>query len=302
MDSQNLKYKYLTRDKLITAISERSNIRFALIRNTESARTAQKKHHLPTLPAFYLARTLSAASLMASFLKGEERIIVESNSNGIISQIYAEALQNGEVRGFIEYDSLKVNENIKNLRDIIGNGILKVSKILYNKGEPIVGIVELRKGDVSTDLAYYFAQSEQIPTAVILDVDFSEDNYINSSSGLLIQAMPGASKDDLKFIQEYTSKVDSLIMKINHQETLQDIIKQIFPFPVNILKTIQIDFFCRCSKDNFLGKLKTLMVEEIIEMKNERNYEMICQYCNAHYYLTDNDFDIIIEELRAKRN
>lgn len=297
-----MKQDFLTRDRIITALNDSGKIRIALIRNLNTVLTAQKRHNLEILPAFYLARTLTAASLMASSLKGEERIVIETISDGLINKIYAEAMQNGEVRGFVEYDKINVNKSFQNTREILGEGILKVSKILYNKGEPIVGIVELQKGDIVTDVSYYFAQSEQIPSAVILDVDFDQDGLIANSAGLLIQAMPGATIDEVVSVHKQISEIKNLSAIINSQPSLEKAIDLLLPFPTKKLKTMQIDFFCRCSKDKFISKLMTLKPEEIIEMKKANNNELVCQYCNAHYYLEDEDFDKILAEIIAKSN
>ena len=82
--------------------------------------------------------------------------------------------------------------------DFLGLGLIKVSKVLYNKPEPTQGIIELVKGDISTDIAFYFTQSEQIPTSLILDVALDEKGNITNSGGIMIQALPGATEEDLE--------------------------------------------------------------------------------------------------------
>ncbi len=298
-----MKQDYINRDRIVTALSESGKIRFALIRNVKTVLTAQKRHNLEILPAFYLARALTAASLMASSLKGEERIILETISDGLINKIYAEAMQNGEVRGFVEFNRKEdISKSLQNTKDILGDGILRVSKILYNKGEPIVGIVELQKGDIVTDVSYYFAQSEQIPSAVILDVDFDEKGLISKSAGLLIQAMPGESIDKILAVHRQITKINSLSEIINSQPSLEKAFELLVPFPVKKLKSMQVDFFCRCSKDKFISKLMTLKPEEIIDMKKNNNNELVCQYCNEHYYLEEEDFNKILSIIIAKTN
>ena len=46
----------------------------------------------------------------------------------------------------------------------------------------------------------------------------------------------------------------------------------------------------------------TLGLDEIKAMKNDGHNELVCQFCNKHYILDDNDFDKIIIELQAKHN
>ena len=92
---------------------------------------------------------MTGATLMASFLKGEERIVVTADGDGQVKSVYAEALHAGEVRGYSNLNGDKSEE----ANSPLGDGILKVQRILYGKQEPVTGIVELRKGDVTSDMS-----------------------------------------------------------------------------------------------------------------------------------------------------
>jgi molecular chaperone Hsp33 len=294
--------KLKLRDRVVRAISKDGKFRIAAIKNTNSAREAQKRHNLPHIPAFFLARSLSAATMMSSFLKGEERITLEFEGSAYINYIYAEALQVGEVKGFIEFDKQKEPKNIDSLPDLLGIGLLKVVRILYNNKEPIVSIIELNKSDIATDIAYYYTQSEQIPTAVILDVDIDEEGIIRQSGGILVQALPGAMDKDIKSLYDNLSEFKSIIKYLDEGLTPDKILKQILPFEIDIIGSTQVDFFCRCSKNGFKSKLLTLDTKELTEMKNAGQNELICRYCNEKYYLAPEEFDELIEETKAKTN
>jgi molecular chaperone Hsp33 len=302
MTNEELKKQYLLRDRIYRVISKDGKFRASVLKNTGVARTAQIKHDLSGIPAFYLARTLSAASLVAAFLKGEERIIINISGEGIISKIFAESIHIGEVRGFIiNSDNIEVL-NYNSFSDILLPGTIMLSRVFYNKSEPVTGIVELQHGDVSTDLAYYFAKSEQIPSAVILGANLDENSRIKSSGGVIIQAMPGATSKEIRQIHDVLSEQKSFTDYLESQQNLEEIMREYLPFEFDILATNQIDFFCRCSKEKFIGKLISLGIEEIKEMRKESHFELVCQYCSSHYYLDNNDFDRIIEEIQAINN
>ncbi len=287
-------------DRVLTLISKNGKFRAGVIKSSNISKKAQSDHNLPPMPAALLSRLLTGASLMAAFLKGEERIILEANGSQSIKKIFAEAIQVGEVRGFVDFE-LK-DDSGTNITDFLGDGLFKVSKILYDKAEPIIGIVKLKKGDISTDLAYYFQKSEQIPTAVLLDVSLNNNGLIEHSGGLILQAMPGANDKDIVDINDKLKNSPEITELINNEMTIEEITRILIPFDYEILKNYRVDFFCRCSKEKFISKLLTLGIDEIKSMKKNNHNELICIYCNKHYYLEDRDFDRLINDLKASEN
>ncbi len=300
MNNQELKEQFKKRDRVMSVISKDGLFRVAIIKNSNSTKVAQEKHNLENLPALLLARTLTAASLNAAFLKGEERLIIETESNGPISRIYAEALHIGEIRGYV-----RVNgdlSKVEKLSDTLGLGLMKVTRIIYGQVEPIQGIIPLMKGDITTDFAYYFSQSDQIPTSVILDVDFDDNEKIIKSSGLLLQALPGASDSEILALNNHIKKYEKLNNLFDEEYNLEAILNEILPFEFNIIKTSPVDFYCRCSKEKFMNQIMALGIKEVKSMKQDNANELVCQYCESKYYLEKDDFDLIIQDLQAHLN
>ena len=292
----------LKNDRVVSVLTKDGKFRIAAINNTKAAQTAAEKHELDFLPAFFLSRQLAAASMLAVFLKGEERMTLETDSAGPIKKVFVEAIQVGEVRGFVDMEPIIDVSKMKNISEALGLGLFKISKTLYNMEKPYNGVVELQTGNITSDLAYYFTQSEQIPTAVILEVMFDDKEKITASGGIIIQAMPGASHTEiletqLKLLQ--VEKIRELIANFTKPEIM---LKEILGVEFDILKNDRVDFFCRCSKDNFMDKLVTLKLKEIVEMKSSGDNELVCRYCNAHYYLDDKDFDKLITIMQTKQN
>ncbi|HYF04096.1 MAG TPA: Hsp33 family molecular chaperone HslO [Patescibacteria group bacterium] len=297
-----LKKKFLKRDRVLRVITKDGKFRAAAIKNTEIARIAQQRHALDPLAATLLARLMSGASLMSSFLKGEERITIETDSTGVIKLLFAESLQVGEVRGFVRYAKDAGERPVATIGDALGIGLLKVSKVQYNQPEPTTGIVQLIKGDISTDLAYYLRQSEQIPSAVVLDVDVDDSGKIAHSAGLLVQAMPGATEAEVKKIMDSIRELPSLAELLGTGYNPEEILRQALPMEFDVTSSTPIDFYCRCSLDRFKEMLMTLGISEIEDMQKQGQNELICQYCNEHYYLSENDFDVMLAETRARTN
>lgn len=285
------------RDRVIHAMAGGATIRAAVVVATTTARHAQQRHHLDPVGSVLLSRALSAATMMASFLKGEERVIVEAKGSGFIRTVYAEALQTGEVRGFVEYNSA-----VNGYTAPLGNGLLHVRKILYNKAEPITGIVELSTGNITTDLAHYFWQSEQIPTGVRLDVTLGAEQRIDCSAGILVQALPGAQTEHLRRIYQFLSEIGSLCELVKAGYNAEEIARQTLPGDIEIFSSTPVDFFCRCSKERFKEMLLSLGEKEIVQMRDAGQNELVCQYCGERYYLSGEDFEELLGLLRAPKN
>ncbi len=56
-----------------------------------------------------------------------------------------------------------------------------------------------------------------------------------------------------------------------------------------------MDFFCRCSKENFKSILLGLGKEVVADMKKQGQNELVCNFCNKKHLLDDKDFDGLLE-------
>ena len=80
-------------------------------------------------------------------------------------------------------------------------GILSVIKDMGLK-EPYVGQCQLQTGEIAEDLTYYFATSEQIPSAVGLGVLMNKDNTVRQAGGFIIQLMPFTSDEVIEKLEK----------------------------------------------------------------------------------------------------
>lgn len=292
----NIKNEFKIRDRAISVLSKNGYFRAVFVKNTNTIRIAQNNHSLNLYPAILLSKTLTAATMISMFLKGEERVIVDIDTNNAINKIYAEVLHTGECRGFVR-ENHTPNNSVTPL--------LKVSRILYNHIAPIVGIVPIVDFDIEGAFNSYFLQSEQIESFIILNTDANNVEIINSN-GILVQAMPNVSEYEINNMKEkmFDIKKSNILNSITYTspKEIEDILMEILPFSFDIIKNRQIDFYCRCNKENFKNKLITLGIEEIKDMEAKGQSELICQFCSKKHYLTAEDFNDIINQIIASSN
>ncbi|MBO6585091.1 MAG: Hsp33 family molecular chaperone HslO [Gracilimonas sp.] len=292
------------KDRLIKGITTDGHFKISVVKTTEVVKTARDNHQLSLLNTVILGRALTATMLLASELKGEERIRMRMDGDGPIGFIVAEANSVGEIRGYVKNPvaELDYSNPETELGDGIGLGIMTFSKVLYNEAEPKTSTIELIKGDVNSDVAHYLAQSEQIPSALLTDVGIDEDGNVTEAGGLMIQRLPGAPDGQIDMLQERLGSfppIDELLADDQYIDEIMN--KAVSPLKAKELNRQPVDFFCRCSRKRFLNALAMLNYEDLKEMDGE-GQEMVCQYCNNREFISKEEIEKIVMDAQAKMN
>ncbi len=298
------KKEFEFKDRLIKGISEDGHFKISVVKTSELVKEAKKRHNLSLLNTVILGRALTATMLMASELKGEERIRLRMEGNGPISFLVAEANSLGEVRGYAGNPSaeLDYSDSSTTFGQGLGLGLLTFSKTLYNEAEPRTSTIQLINGDVTSDIAHYLTQSEQVDSALILDVGLDENGEVTEAGGLLIQKLPDAPDGQIDMLQERLSSFPAVHKFFEDGQYIDDVMHKVMsPIKVKELSRQLVDFFCRCSKDRFLNALSMLNYDDLKEMKGE-SQEIVCQYCNNREEISKEEIAELITSAKAKMN
>lgn len=298
------KEKFQQKDRLIKGISEDGHFKISVVKTSDVVKAAQKKHHLSLLNTILLGRALTGTMLLASELKGEERVQLRFEGDGPVGMVVAEASRVGEIRGYVQHPEVELDysrEEVK-LGDGLGIGLLTFSKTLYNEAEPRRSTIELMEGNITDDLAYYMVQSEQVPSAIILDVGIDEQGRVNEAGGILIQRMPDAPEGQIDKLQQKMKSFGPINKKFSQGLYIDDLMKEaLHPFKVKELDRQPVDFFCRCTRKRFVNALAMLGYEDLKEISDE-GQELVCHFCNEHYYVTKDEIEDILMQAKAKMN
>ncbi len=276
--------------------------RISVVKTTGLVRTCREKHNLSLLSTVLLGRALTGTTLLAANLKGEERIQLKMEGNGPAGALTAEASSHGEVRGYIINPHAEIDlDQEEKLGDGLGVGVLSVSKILYNKARPVTGTVELKRGNINEDLAHYLLQSEQVPSAVSLDVALDAHGEVSDAGGVLVQAMPGATKERTLQLEENIRTMPQIGEQLA-TGYLGDVLKRVANgLAVKELARYPVDFFCRCSKKQFEKSLGLVNPDELLVMNGDVE-ELVCHYCNNTYKFTRDEIEAIARKRRVRLN
>jgi molecular chaperone Hsp33 len=298
------KEEFKFNDRLIKGIETKGRFKISVVKTTDVVQTAKDNHGLSLLNTVLLGRTLTAAMLLASELKGEERIKVQMEGNGPVGFLVAEANRVGEIRGYSQNPAVELDYSQPDVSigDGIGLGLLTISKTLYNEAEPRTSTIEVVEGDVLSDMAHYMVQSEQVLSAFLLDVSLKDNGDVNQAGGLLIQRLPEADESVMKTLQKTVKELSPVSNFLEDGHYIDAIMEEACkPFSVKELDRQPVHFFCRCSTGKFKNALSLLSYEDLKELKGE-DQEMVCHYCGSKHTVSEEEIYSIVESAKAKLN
>lgn len=292
------------KDRLIKGITRDGHFKISVVKTTDVVKSAKKRHNLSLLNTVLLGRALTGTMLMASELKGEERVQLRFEGDGPVGLIVAEASRIGEIRGYVQHPEIELDYSHENVQigDGIGLGLLTFSKTLYNEAEPRRSTIELVKGNIIDDIAYYMVQSEQVPSAVLLDVGIDNEGEVIEAGGILIQRMPGAPEGQIEKLQQKLQSFESIHRLFQQGLYIDDIMKKALkPLQVKELDRQPVDFFCRCTRERFIDALAMLSYNDLKEISDD-GQELVCYFCNEHYYISKEEIEDILIQTKVKMN
>lgn len=265
-----------------------SHVRIYVADTTSVVEEARKIHDLWPSSCVAFGRSLSITSIMASMLKNEgEAITTIINGNGPIGTIMCTANSKGEIKGFCGNNTLYLKRNSDNkliVGDIVGkDGYLKLIKDLKMKNN-YSSQVKLVSGEISEDFAYYYRSSEQIPCVITSGVITDKDYSVISAGCLFIELMPGHTEKDIDYVESLIQKIKNnpITSSIKNNENVDEYLKELFSDLIFLDKK-NIEYKCDCSKEKFYDNLRALSKKDIIDLANDENIEIKCEFCNKKY-------------------
>ncbi|NGZ78147.1 Hsp33 family molecular chaperone HslO [Saccharibacillus alkalitolerans] len=289
------------RDYLVRGTALGGKVRAFAVRSTNLVEELRRRHDtFPTATAA-LGRTLTTAAMMGAMLKGEEKLTIQVKGSGPLGQIVADANAKGEVRGYVDHPHVHLPSNAMGKLDVAGavgtEGFLYVTKDLGLK-EPYRGSVPIVSGELGEDFTYYFAASEQTPSAVGIGVLVAPDNSVISAGGLIVQLLPGLSDEEIDAIERAISTLPPVSALIDQGLSPEELIKWVLP-DVNIQESLDVVFRCECSRERVERTLISLGSEEIQGIIDDQGVaEVVCHFCNETYQFEREDLEQILEQTR----
>ena len=291
------------RDEIVRAITADGLVKAAAITGRDLVERARNIHTLLPVATAALGRTLMAASLMGDAMKIDgSSLTLQIKGGGPLGTILAVSDEAGNVRGYVQNPHVELMEKAPGKLDVgraVGEtGSLTVIKDLGMK-EPYVGTIDLLSGEIADDIAAYFVESEQIPTACALGVLVGTDQSVTSAGGYLIQLLPGAGEDIITKIEAGVQRVGSVSHALEGGLDGADLLRAVLSdFDLEILETHPVEYRCYCSRDRVTRALISMGREELSSLIQEQGQaELTCQFCDQIYRYSKEDLEEILANM-----
>jgi molecular chaperone Hsp33 len=287
-------------DYIVRATAADNQIRAFAITSKNMVEEARRDHDTSPVITAALGRLLSGAAMMGTMMKGEKDLLtLQIQCSGPAQGFTVTADSAGHVKGFPRVSVVELPPNSRGKLDVggaLGLGVLSVIKDMGLK-EPYVGQIALQTGEIAEDLTYYFATSEQVPSAVGLGVLVDKDCSVRQAGGFIIQLMPFTTDETIEKLEKRIAEIPSVTEMLEQGDTPEQILERILgEFGVTVTDRIPAAFRCDCSKERVSRAIATLSKKDLDDIINDgESIEVKCQFCNQAYH-----FDI--EELQEMRD
>lgn len=287
-------------DHIVRATAASSGIRAFAAVTTELVQEAHALHGTSGVASAALGRTLTAAAMMSRMFKNEKDVLtIQIKGNGPLGGIIAVSDYKANVRGYVYNSEVYLPLNAAGKFDVsaaVGKeGYLNVIKDLGLK-EPYVGYVDLVSGEIGEDLAYYYANSEQVPTVISLGVLVAPDESIIAAGGYIIQLMPGADEKLVEYLEDKIFLADSITCMLTDGLDAAAVLDRLLGEKgLEISETLSCKYLCNCSRDRMERNLISLGAKELLEMAEEQHgAELQCHFCNKKYQFTEKELKSLV--------
>jgi len=179
----------------------------------------------------------------------------------------------------------------------IGRGSIKVIKDIGLK-EPYCGTLELVSGEIAEDLTYYFAKSEQVPSAVGLGVLVDTDRTVKQAGGFIIQLMPGAPDEIIDELEANINKTPYITDLMDMGKTTEEILEMMLgSLKLKITDTVPLKYKCDCSRERVEQALISIGAEDLEKIaKEDKKAEVGCQFCGKKYTFNEGELLKLLDE------
>ena len=290
-------------NEIVRAITVDGLVKAAAITGRDIVERARNIHKLLPTATAALGRTLMGASLMGDMLKEEKgTLTLQIKGGGPLGTILAVSDHQGNVRGYVQNPQVELMEQRPGKLDVgraVGtDGTLTVIKDIGLK-EPYVGSIGLFSGEIADDLAMYFVESEQIPTACALGVLVGLDQSVTAAGGDIIQLLPGAGEELISKIEAGVHSLGPVSSALAGGLDGEGLLRAVLSgFDLDILEKHPVEYRCYCSRERVSRALISMGRKDLSELIREQGRaELTCQFCDRVYRFSGEELEQLLAEM-----
>lgn len=273
--------KIPSHDVLLRFLLGRTGVRGVMVSLDSAWQEILDREAYPEDLAGLLGETAAAAALFTGHVKVEGRLSIQLKGQGALRTLFAECTHRGTLRGLALWEGeLPSPLGLAQL----GEGSLMaitIEKPPLPGGESLryQGLVALEQDSLGAAFEAYFAQSEQLPTRLLLAADGRR------ARGLMLQVLPGADQDTdawprtqalfdtLGGAELLETPPETLLYRLFHEERPE------------LLSQRSLAFGCSCSRERVGGMLLALGHEQALDSIDPAlgAVGVQCEFCGQRY-------------------
>ena len=273
--------KIPSHDVLLRFLLGRTGVRGVMVSLDSAWQEILDREAYPEDLAGLLGETAAAAALFTGHVKVEGRLSIQLKGQGALRTLFAECTHRGTLRGLALWEGeLPSPLGLAQL----GEGSLlaiTIEKPPLPGGESLryQGLVALELDSLGAAFEAYFAQSEQLPTRLLLAADGRR------ARGLMLQVLPGADQDTdawprtqalfdtLGGAELLETPPETLLYRLFHEERPE------------LLSQHSLAFGCSCSRERVGGMLLALGHEQALDSIDPAlgAVGVQCEFCGQRY-------------------
>lgn len=290
-------------DYIVRATAANNQIRAFAATTKEMVEFARQAHNTSPVATAALGRLLTGGAMMGAMQKGDKDLLtLQIKCSGPIQGLTVTADSHGNVKGYVNNPEVMLPPSEKGKLDVgkaLDLGVLSVIKDMGLK-EPYVGQTHLVSGEIAEDLTKYFAESEQVPSAVALGVLMNKDNTVRRAGGFIIQLMPFADDEVIDKLEAKINSITSITALLDKDMTPEMILEEVLgEFGVEIMEKTETRFHCNCTKERVEKAIVSIGRKDLQEMIDDGEpIEVNCHFCNENYHFSVEELKDIIKRSR----
>jgi len=286
------------KDHLVRGLLAVDGLRAVFARVGDHARLARMLHGLAPTSAWLFAEGLAASLLVAATLKDKARVNLQLECDGPVRGLLVDASPEGEVRGYVRAPAVHFpGDPARGARAALGgSGTLSVLRDLGG-GQFYRGSVELRALSLAGDLARYFADSEQVESALDIAVLPRGDEPLGDVAGLLVQKLPDGDRAALGRIRERLRE-GALTRVLQAGASAQETLGAVGGPGFELLSDQEVAWVCGCSPARAQVAVSALGHDGVLRiLAEERRAVITCEFCRKQYVLEEEELREVARRL-----
>ncbi|MGE0724650.1 MAG: Hsp33 family molecular chaperone [Alphaproteobacteria bacterium] len=269
-------------------------LRGRLVRMGPTLDAILSRHDYPAPVARLLGELVVLAATLASMLKFEGILTLQTKSDGPVKLLVADYAVDGHaVRGYAQFDAgrLAALDAGASVPRLLGAGHLAFTIDQGPDTERYQGIVALEGTSLIDSVHHYFRQSEQIETGIRLAVGRTAAGGAWRGGAVMVQRLPESARGtDGEARDDQFRHVMTLIGTCRDDELLSPVIapnRLLFRLfheeGVRVFPTVALADSCRCSEERVVRILGSFPAAEREDLSVEGAIQVTCEFCSRRY-------------------